>query len=138
MVLPVIKQTILIFFSEILNLAGHVNCCISSKVTTILLNGWIFPTGEVASGRVCPAACAAALFISRCSFQVQYEAHAQVLVAVGKELLLDAFREFVRIDPDAAAAAEGKTGADYSHASTLITRHSVFKACISLYLYLAT
>ena len=57
------KTNYIDFFSEILNLAGHLNCCISSKVTTILLNGWIFPTGEVASGRVCPAVCAAGLFI---------------------------------------------------------------------------
>ena len=68
---------------------------------------------------------------------MQYEAHSQVLEAVGKELLLDAFREFVTIDPEAAAAAEGKTGADYSHAAALITRHSVFKAYISSFEYLA-
>ena len=48
--------------SEILNLKGHLNCSIGSKVTTILLNGWILPTGGVASGRVCSAACAASLF----------------------------------------------------------------------------
>ena len=47
------------FFSEILNLKGHINRCISLKFTTILLNGWILPTGGVASGRVCPAACTA-------------------------------------------------------------------------------
>ena len=57
MVLPVIKQTIL---PEILNLEGHLNCCIGSKVTVVLLNRWSLPTGGVASGRVCPAACAAA------------------------------------------------------------------------------
>ena len=51
-VLPVIKQTILTFFSEILNLEGLQNRCIGSKVTAILLNGWIMPTGGVASGRV--------------------------------------------------------------------------------------
>ena len=28
----------------------------------ILLNGWILPTGGVALGRVCPAACAAGFF----------------------------------------------------------------------------
>ena len=38
MVLPVIKQTILTF-SEILNLEGHLNCCIGSKFTSILLKG---------------------------------------------------------------------------------------------------
>ena len=71
---------------------------------------------------------------TRHHLQVQYEAHVQVLGAVGRELLLDAFREFIRIDPDAAAAAEGKTGTDYSHASALISRHGVFKANISLYI----
>ena len=56
MVLPVIKQTML---TEILNIEEHLNRCIVSKVTAILLNGWILPTGGVASGSVCPAACAA-------------------------------------------------------------------------------
>ena len=46
MVLPVIKQNILTFFLEIF----HLNCCIDSKVTAILLNGWILPTGGVAAG----------------------------------------------------------------------------------------
>ena len=69
---------------------------------------------------------------------MQYEAHSQVLEAVGKELLLDAFREFVKIEPDAAAAAEGKTGADYCHASALITRHGVFKGYFIFYVYLGT
>ena len=36
---------------------------IGSKVTAILLNGLILPTGGVASGRVCPAAYAACLFL---------------------------------------------------------------------------
>jgi hypothetical protein len=43
-------------FSEILNLEGNLNRCIGSKIAPILLNGWIFPTGGVALGRVCPAA----------------------------------------------------------------------------------
>ena len=60
MVLPVIKQTI---STEILNLEGHLNHCIGSKVTAILLNGWILPTGGVASGRVCHAAYAAGVFM---------------------------------------------------------------------------
>ena len=34
---------------EILNIAGHQNCITGSRVTTILLNGWILPIGEVAS-----------------------------------------------------------------------------------------
>ena len=64
MVLLVIKQTIYIdTFSDISNPEGHLNRCIGSKVTAILLNGWNLPTGGVASGRVCPAACAAGLFI---------------------------------------------------------------------------
>ena len=63
--LPVIKQTILTFFSEILNLEGHLNHCIGSKVTAIL-QFWVdLRTGVVASGRVCPAACAAGLYYDR-------------------------------------------------------------------------
>ena len=31
----------------------HLNCCIGSKVTPILMNGRILPTGGAASGRVC-------------------------------------------------------------------------------------
>ena len=62
MVLSVIKQTN-IHFSEILNLRGHLNQCIGSKVMEILLSEWIWPTGGVASGRVCPAYCAAGLFL---------------------------------------------------------------------------
>ena len=32
-------------FKEILNLEGHPNCITGSKVTVILLNGWILPIG---------------------------------------------------------------------------------------------
>ena len=38
---------------EIQNLEGHFNRFIGSKVTTILVNGGILPSGGVASGRVC-------------------------------------------------------------------------------------
>ena len=38
---------------EILNLEGYLNCFIGSKVTVILVNGGILPSGRVASGRVC-------------------------------------------------------------------------------------
>jgi hypothetical protein len=51
------------FFSENLNYEGHLNRFIGSKVMALLVNGGILPRGEVASGRVCPAACAAGLFI---------------------------------------------------------------------------
>ena len=47
---------------EILYLEGHVNCCIASKFTAILLNGWILPTGGAASGSICPAACTTGFF----------------------------------------------------------------------------
>ena len=50
-------------FPEVLCLEGHLNCYIGSKVTAILLNGWILPTSGAASGRVCPEACAAGLFL---------------------------------------------------------------------------
>ena len=53
MVLQVMKQTIYTFFSEMLNLEGHQNRCIGSKVTAILMNGWILPTGGASLGRVC-------------------------------------------------------------------------------------
>ena len=56
MVLPVVKQTILTFFLEILNPEWYQNRHIGSKDTVILLNGWILPSGGVASGRVCAAA----------------------------------------------------------------------------------
>ena len=38
---------------DILNPEGHPNCISGSKVTAILLNGWILPVGEASSGRVC-------------------------------------------------------------------------------------
>ena len=62
MVLSIIKQTILKFFPDISNHEWHLNRCIGSEVTAILMNTWILPTGGVASGRVCPAACSAGLF----------------------------------------------------------------------------
>ena len=40
-------------FLEVLNLEGHQNRITGSKVMAISLNGWIFPIGGVASGRVC-------------------------------------------------------------------------------------
>ena len=49
-------------FQENQNLKGHLNCFICSKVTAILVNRGILPRGGVASGSVCPAACAAGLF----------------------------------------------------------------------------
>ena len=45
-----------------LNLEGHKNCSIGSKVAAILLNGLILPTGGASPGRVWPAACTAGLF----------------------------------------------------------------------------
>ena len=36
---------------EILNLEGHPNRCIGSKVTKFILRGWVLPTGGVALGR---------------------------------------------------------------------------------------
>ena len=69
------KTNYIDILSEILNLEGHLNQCIGSKVTAISLNGWILPTGGVASGRVCPGLlqaacslhtvqCTAGLFLS--------------------------------------------------------------------------
>ena len=48
---------------EILNLKGHQNRIIGSKVTAILLNGWVMPIGGVVSEESAPAACPAALFL---------------------------------------------------------------------------
>ena len=39
-------------FKEILNPEGHQNRITDTKVTAILLNGWILPIGETSSGRV--------------------------------------------------------------------------------------
>ena len=44
-----------------LNLEGHLSHFIKSKVTAILVNWGILPRCGIASGRVCPAACAADL-----------------------------------------------------------------------------
>ena len=38
---------------EILNPERHLNCITGSKVTAILLNGWILPINGDSSGRVC-------------------------------------------------------------------------------------
>ena len=40
-------------FKEILNLEGHLNRITGSRVTAILLNGWVLPVGGIALGRVC-------------------------------------------------------------------------------------
>ena len=40
-------------FLKILNLKRHQHCTIGSKVTAILLNGWVLSIGGVASGRAC-------------------------------------------------------------------------------------
>ena len=71
-------------YLEILNLEGHLNHCICSEVAAILLNGWILPTGGVATGRVCPAASAAGLFInnSRKSNQLNVAYHYNLLYNV--------------------------------------------------------
>ena len=36
-------------FKEILNLERHPNCITGSKVTAILLNGWILPIGAASA-----------------------------------------------------------------------------------------
>ena len=43
MVLTVTKKDYDTLFQEILNIKGHLNCITGSRVTAILLNGWIFP-----------------------------------------------------------------------------------------------
>ena len=49
---------------EILNPKKHQNCITYSKVTAILLNGWILPVGGVASGRVCVQPAKQACFLT--------------------------------------------------------------------------
>ena len=61
------KTNCIDIFSEILNPEGHQNCCIVSKVTTILLNGGILPTGGVASGRVFACSPRSRLVFVECS-----------------------------------------------------------------------
>ena len=69
-------------FSAIQNFEEHLNRCIGSKVKVILLNGWILPTGVVALGRVCPAACATGLFL------VGIDSRTTVVLGDFKELIL--------------------------------------------------
>ena len=49
-------------FLEILNLKGHPNCIIGSKVKAILLDWWVLPIVGVVSEGSAPAAYAAGLF----------------------------------------------------------------------------
>ena len=56
------------FLYKILNLEGHLNCFIGLKVTAILVNGGILPTGGVASGRVCVCSLRSRLVITAVQF----------------------------------------------------------------------
>ena len=47
------KKDYVTIFKEILNPKEHPNRITGSKVTAILLNGWILPIGGASSGRVC-------------------------------------------------------------------------------------
>ena len=51
-------------FKKILNLEGHLNRITGSRVTAILLNGWILPIGGVLSGRVCACSLRSRLVIT--------------------------------------------------------------------------
>ena len=53
------KTNYIEIFSEILNLEGHQNLCIGSKVTAILMNGWILLLVELHWEGSASAACAA-------------------------------------------------------------------------------
>ena len=55
-------------FKEILNLEGHLNRITGSRVTAILLNGWVLPVGGVASGRVCACSLRSRLVFSDRAF----------------------------------------------------------------------
>ena len=47
------KIDYVIVIKKFLNLKGHQNFITGSKVTVILVNGWILPVGGDTSGRVC-------------------------------------------------------------------------------------
>ena len=49
------KIDYILILMKILNPEGHPNRITGSKVTAILLNGWILPIGGASSGRVCAA-----------------------------------------------------------------------------------
>ena len=55
-------------FSEILNPEGHPNCITGSKVTSILLHGWILPVGGASPGRVFACSLRSILVFTRASF----------------------------------------------------------------------
>ena len=58
---------------NILNPEGHQNHNIGSKVTAILLKGWILPIGGVSSGRVCACSpCSRLATIQPCSRPLLY------------------------------------------------------------------
>ena len=59
------KTNYIHIFSEIPNLEGHQNLCIGSKVTAVLLNWWILPTGGVALGRFCVCSLCSRLVLLR-------------------------------------------------------------------------
>ena len=63
------KVDFLAHFQGILNSKGYQNRIIGSKVTTILLNGWMLPIVRVALEGSVPAACTAGLFVSSPSHQ---------------------------------------------------------------------
>ena len=54
-----------------LNPEGHQNCITSSKVTAILVKGYILPLGGVASGRVCACSMRSRLVVSMSCFLVR-------------------------------------------------------------------
>ena len=56
---------------EILNLKGHLNRFIGSKVTAILVNGRIKPSGGVALGRVCVCSLHSRLVFFNLSLQLK-------------------------------------------------------------------
>ena len=59
-------------FKEILNPKGHLNRITGSKVTAILLNGWILPIGGASSGRVCACSLRSRLVYQQVPQKVSY------------------------------------------------------------------
>ena len=84
--------------SDILNPEGHQNLCIGSKVTVILLNGWILPTVGASLGRVC-----ACILRSRLVFVVLYmrQHYLKTISKLNCEVIMEYIDEEFACFPDA-------------------------------------
>ena len=74
------------FVQNIRNLEGHLNRFVGSKVTAILVNGGILPSGGVALGRVCACSLRSRLvlkipqeYISYSKYLLSFEKSVQIV-----------------------------------------------------------